>query len=51
MWSDVAQFGVAGLSVYLMWKITSNHLTHTTTTMKQLEEAVRELIIFLKNGK
>ena len=41
--------GVAGLSVYLMWKLTSNHLQHLTNAVNRLEATITKLEEFLKN--
>lgn len=49
--SDLAQFGVAGLAVWTMYKIVSNHINHNTAAFEKLSETLQELIIFLKSNK
>ena len=49
--SQLPQFGVAGLAVYFMYKIASNHINHNTKAFEKLTETLNELINFLKNGK
>ena len=41
--------GVAGLSVYLMWKLTTNHLQHLIDAVNKLTEVITRLEEFLKN--
>ena len=48
MWTDIAQFGVAGLSIYLMWRLVVNHSVRMTRAFENLEQAIRELIIYLR---
>ena len=40
--------GVAGLSVFLMWKLTTNHLAHLTDAVNKLIKVVESLEEFLK---
>lgn len=47
----VAQFGVAGLAVYLFYKLAANHLSHNTVVVGELRDAIRELTNYLKNGR
>jgi len=46
---DITQFGVAGLSVYLMWKLAANHLAHNTVVLGELRDAIKDLKTFLQN--
>lgn len=47
----ISQFGVAGLAVWLMYKIASNHINHNTEILGELRDAIKELTSHLKNGK
>jgi len=49
--TSLAQFGVAGLSVYLMWKLASNHLDHNTIVLGELRDAIKELKEWMINHK
>lgn len=40
--------GVAGLSVFLMWKLTSNHLSHLTDAVNKLSVVIQSLEEWLK---
>jgi len=51
MWGDLAQYGVAGLSVFLMWRLTNGRMRDLTRVMEEHTTAMRALIAFLKNGK
>ena len=44
----ISQFGVAGLAVYLMYKIAANHIRHNTDMLGELRDAIRELTNHLK---
>lgn len=46
--TQIAQFGVAGLAVYLMFKLSSNHVEHNTQAVNELKEAIRALIDYLR---
>ena len=58
---DIAQFaqlGVAGLAVYLMYKISANHIDHNTQMLEKnteilnkLAEAIGDLKEWLENHK
>ena len=45
---EIAQFGIAGLAVYLMYKIAVNHISHNTKAFEELRDVIRELVAFLK---
>ena len=47
----IAQFGVAGLAVYLMYRISSNHIDHNTKATNNLTEVIKELKEWLQNHK
>jgi len=47
--NQLSQFGVAGLAVYFMYKISSNHISHNTKAFEKLSEVIKELINHLKN--
>ena len=49
--TNLAQFGVAGLAVYFMYKISSNHLSHLTQAIEKLVVAVDELKEWLHTNK
>jgi len=49
--NQLSQFGVAGLAVFLMYKISSNHINHNTKAFEKLTEVINDLLHFLKNGK
>ena len=46
---EIAQFGVAGLSVYLFWRLASNHIDHNTEVLGELRDLIREIKDFLHN--
>lgn len=51
---DFAQFanlGVAGLAVWLFYKIASNHIDHNTQAIKELKEVLTEIKIYFQHGK
>ena len=50
--------GVLVLLILVMWKMSikilelfSNHVTHNTSALTELKEAIHHLTEFLKNGK
>lgn len=49
--SAISQFGVAGMAVYLMYRIASNHIDHNTKTLGELRDVIKELREFLQNHK
>ena len=44
----VSNLGLAGVALYMMWKLATNHVEHSTKAMNDLRDAVIELIAFLK---
>ena len=48
--SSIAQFGVAGMAVFLMYKISANHIEHNTEVLEKLTEAIIRLEEWLKNN-
>ena len=40
--------GVAGLSVFLMWKLTTNHISHLIEAVNKLTKVIESLEEFLK---
>ena len=49
---DITQLtgvGVAGLSVYLMWKFSVNHVQHLVDAINRLETVITKLEEFLRN--
>lgn len=47
--SNLTGVGVAGLSVFLIWKLATNHLIHLTSAIQELRDAVKELKEWLQN--
>ena len=45
--TNIAQFGVAGLAVYFMYRISSNHIDHGTKAIEELTKVVRDLHEYL----
>ena len=43
--------GLALFSMYIVWKLSSNHINHNTEVLTELKDAIKELKTFLKNGK
>ena len=43
--------GIAAFSMYIVWKISSNHINHNTVVLTELKDAIKELKSYLKNGK
>ena len=46
--SQLAQFGVAGLAVFLFYKLASNHISHNTNILAELRDAINLLTEYLK---
>ena len=46
--SQIAQLGVAGLAVYLMYKIAANHINHNTKVLGELRDAIVKLTEYLE---
>lgn len=49
--ANLTGVGVAGLSVYLFWKLAANHITHNTEAIEKLSKAIDLLTQWLKNNK
>ena len=49
--SQIAQMGVAGLAVYFMYKISSNHIDHNTKILGELKDVIIKLTEYLENHK
>ena len=47
--SDILQFGVAGLAVFLMYKLSANHLDHNTKVLGELRDVIKDLKEFLEH--
>ena len=45
----IAQFGIAGMSVYFMYKLASNAIESNTEAINGLKNKIEELLIFLKS--
>ena len=43
--------GLAGFVSWLMWKLSSNHISHNTEILTKLSDAIDDLTSYLKNGK
>ena len=41
---------LAALAIWIVYKITSNHINHNTEILAELKEAIHHLTEFLKNG-
>jgi len=41
--TNIAQFGVAGLAVYLLYRISANHLDHATKAIEELTKTIKDL--------
>lgn len=46
---NIAELGVAGMAVFFLYRITSNHLHHLTSSVDRLAEAFQDLIDHLKS--
>lgn len=42
---------LAGVCLYMMWKIATNHIEHNTAAVADLSKAITELVIYLKTQK
>ena len=40
---DIVALGFPGLAIYLMYRMSSNHLDHNTEVLKELRDAIRDL--------
>ena len=49
--AQIAQLGVAGLAVFLMYRISSNHIDHNTVILGELRDAIKSLVSFLEKDK
>ena len=49
--TQLGQLGVAGLAVFLMYKISANHINSNTEVLNQLKDAIVNLQQFLNNGR
>ena len=45
---DLASLPVAGLALWLMYRLAANHLEHNTRAIEELREAIGELTTFLR---
>ena len=48
---DLANFGVAGLAVFFMYRIASNHIEHNTSVLGDLRDTIKDLKEFLQHHK
>ena len=49
--TQLAQFGVAGLAVFLMYRIASNHIDHNTKAINKMTSVIENLNEWLRNHK
>jgi len=49
--AQITQFSVAGLAVFLMYRISSNHIDHNTAVLGELRDAIKSLVTFLEKDK
>jgi len=47
--AQITGVGVAALSVYLMWRLTTNHVASNTKAINELRDMIKELTNFLQN--
>jgi len=50
----IIQAGAVGLaifSMFIVWKLSSNHINQNTKVLQELKDAIRELTNHLKNGR
>ena len=47
--SQLANYGVAGLAIFFMYKISSNHLHELTLAIRELRDTVKELKEYIVN--
>ena len=41
--AQISNLGVAGLAVFLMWKLVSNHLEHNTKALDRMIEIISKM--------
>ena len=44
----VMQFGIAGMSVFFMYKLASNAIDSNTKAINELKDKINELVTYLK---
>lgn len=49
--TEVAKLGISGLCVYLMYRLSSNHIEHNTQAIDRLHTTIDELLVWLKSQK
>ena len=49
--TNVTGVGIAGLAVWLMWKLATNHLHHNTMAIQELRDMIQKLISYLEGKK
>ena len=49
--TQIGQLGIAGLAVFLFYKISANHLDHNTAMMGELRDAILKNTEFLGDLK
>ena len=49
--TQIGQLGVAGLAVYLFWRLASNHIDHNTKVIGDLKDAISKNTEFLGDLK
>lgn len=49
--TQLANYGVAGLAVYFMYRLSSNHIESLTNAIEDLKLAIKELTDYIKNNK
>jgi len=47
--ASIAQFGVAGLAVFLFYRLAANHIDHNSKVLGELTEAITSLKEFMQN--
>ena len=50
----IIQAGAVGLaifSMFIVWKLASNHINQNTKVLQELKDAIRELTNHLRNGR
>ena len=50
-YGTLSQFGVAGLAVFLFYKLSANHMTHNTKMLGELRDVIRELKNYLERNE
>lgn len=43
--------GLAAFAMYIVWKLSSNHIKHNTEVLTELKDAIKDLKVYLRNGK